>query len=86
MSPQTPLDPEDQIKIESWFYVMNLLEHYRALTFEPMYQHAAKLLAPRRLKESRLRKIEIIVRRHNELVSKWENALGPNWRDYLEQD
>jgi hypothetical protein len=38
MSAQAPLDPEDQIKIDSWFYVMNLLEHYRALTFDPAYQ------------------------------------------------
>jgi hypothetical protein len=32
----TPLDEEDQAKLDTWFSVMNLLEHYRALSFEPM--------------------------------------------------
>jgi hypothetical protein len=39
------LDEEDQVKLDTWFQVMLLLEHYRAVTFEPMYARGRRLLA-----------------------------------------
>jgi hypothetical protein len=80
------LDDDDRVKLETWYYVMNLLEHYRALTFEPAYQRGSKSLASAHDRELRANKIEIIQNRHNQLIDRWKKALGPQWRDSLEQD
>jgi hypothetical protein len=80
------LEDEDRVKLETWFYTMNLLEHYRALAFEPMYQRGLRFWSSAEDKELRANKIEIIRKNHNKLIDKWEKALGPSWRDVLEQD
>jgi hypothetical protein len=80
------LDEEDQVKLDTWFQVMLLLEHYRAVTFEPMYARGRRLLASTEDRENLANKLEIIRKRHLQLHQRWEKALGPNWRNALEQD
>jgi hypothetical protein len=81
-----PLDEEDQAKLDTWFSVMNLLEHYRALSFEPMYQRGLRLFASDVDRVNRAVKLDIIRKNHLKLVDRWEKRLGRNWRDKLEQD
>jgi hypothetical protein len=76
---------EDRAKLDNWYYVMNLLEQYRYLTFEPMYQRGLKLLASWEDKESRANKVKLIAAAHDRLVNRFELALGPRWREALEQ-
>jgi hypothetical protein len=80
------LDAEDQIKLDTWFQVMLLLEHYRAVTFEPMYARGRRTLASAEDREILSDKLAIIRKRHLQLQERWEKALGPNWRHALEQD
>jgi hypothetical protein len=54
------LDNDDRVKLETWYYVMNLLEHYDDLTFKPMYQRGVNLFATQEEKERRALKIEVI--------------------------
>jgi hypothetical protein len=54
------LDAEDQIKLDTWFQVMLLLEHYRAVTFEPMYARGRRKLASAEDREILSDKLEII--------------------------
>jgi hypothetical protein len=80
------LDDEDRVKLDTWYYVMNLLEHYRAVTFDPMYQRGSKFLASARDRENLASKLEIIRKNHLKLHKRWEDELGPKWRHALEQD
>ena len=80
------LDEEDRVKLDTWFQVMLLLEHYRAVTFEPMYTRGRRLLASTEDRQGLADKLEIIRKRHLQLQERWKKALGPNWRDALEQD
>jgi hypothetical protein len=80
------LDEEDRIKLDTWFQVMALLEHYRGVTFEPMYARGRRMLASAEDKQILAAKLEIIRKRQVQLQERWEKALGPNWRDALEQD
>lgn len=80
------LDDEDRVKLETWYSVMNLLEHYRAVTFEPVYRRGSKFFASNREKEILANKLEIIRKNHLKLNERWKAELGPRWRDSLEQD
>ena len=80
------LHSEDRAKLDNWYYVMNLLEDYRYLTFEPMYQRGLKLLASWEDKELRANKVKHIAAAHDRLRERFELALGPRWREALEQD
>jgi hypothetical protein len=80
------LDEEDRVKLETWCYVMNLLEHYRSVTFEPMYQRGSKFLASSGDKEMLANKLDIVRKNHIKLHQRWQEALGPDWRGALEQD
>jgi hypothetical protein len=76
---------DDQVKLQTRHHVMGLLEHYEDLTFKPLYQRALKLFASREEKEWRALKIEVIETSRARLVKKWEDALGPKWRDDILQ-
>jgi hypothetical protein len=55
------LDAEDQIKLDTWFQVMLLLEHYRAVTFEPMYARGRRTLASAEDREILSDKLESVI-------------------------
>lgn len=79
------IDPEDRIKIDTWYHLTNLLDEYHMLAFDPMYQRALGFFASAREKEMRKNKLEALLTSRARLVSKWEAALGPKWRDALIQ-
>ena len=80
------LDDEDRVKLETWFQVISLLEHYRAVTFEPMYRRGSRFLASAHEREMLTNKLEIIRKNHLKLHQLWEMSLGEHWRNALEQD
>ena len=45
MNRQT-LEPEDRIKLETWYHLTRLLDDYHMLVFDPLYQGGLKLFAP----------------------------------------
>jgi hypothetical protein len=77
------LDDDDRVKLETWYSLMTLLEHYEDLTFKPVYQRALGLFATREEKERRALKVEVIEASRTRLMKKWEDALGSKWRDHL---
>jgi hypothetical protein len=79
------LDDDDRVKLETWYSLMTLLEHYEDLTFKPVYQRGLGLFATREEKERRALKIEVIETSRTRLMRKWEEMLGSKWRDYLIQ-
>ena len=79
------MDDEDRIKIETWYTVIRLLDHYNDLTFDPMYQRGLKWTASAHDKEVRALKIAVIDEVRSKLFARWEKALGPKWRDALVQ-
>jgi hypothetical protein len=79
------LEPEDRVKLATWYHVTNLLADYNLLAFDPMYQRGLKLFASARDKELRENKLKALSISRHRLVAKWEKELGPNWRDALMQ-
>jgi hypothetical protein len=55
------LNEEDRIKLDTWYYVTNLLDLYHELAFEPMYQRGLKWLAS--AEDKKLREDKISARR-----------------------
>lgn len=70
------LDPEDKIKLDTWYHLTTLLDDYHLLAFEPVYQ---------RDRERREEKMRAVLVSRDRLVAKWQTALGPKWRDALLQ-
>jgi hypothetical protein len=79
------IDPEDRVKLDTWYQLTNLLDEYHLLAFDPMYQRSPGLFASARDKEVRENKLKAVLIGRERLVSRWEKALGPKWRDALIQ-
>ena len=87
MNDRGGLDPEDRVKLATWYHVTNLLDEYHMLAFDPMYQRGLGWFASRRDKEMRKNKLKALLISRDRLVAKWEKELGPKWRDdLLQQD
>jgi hypothetical protein len=87
MTASGELDPEDQVKLETWFHLTTLLDDYHLLAFDPMYQRGLKLFASKEHRQMRDNKLNSLLTSRARLVAKWEAALGPKWRDdLLQQD
>jgi hypothetical protein len=87
MSGMGALDPEDRTKIETWSLVMQLLRHYRDITYWPEYQLPTGLVLPSDLRNARARrgeKLASIGRHEKKLEAKWEAALGIHWQAILD--
>jgi hypothetical protein len=80
------LHNDERVKLETWGSVMILLEDYRALTFEPMYQRGLKPFASFEDRHMRGDKIELARKRHNALINRWEQELGRYWRKAIDPD
>ena len=85
MSARDELDPDDRVKLATWYRLTTLLDDYHLLAFDPMYQRGLKLFASKRDREMRDNKLKALLSSHARLVAKWEKALGPKWRDDLIQ-
>ena len=79
--------PEDRAKIDTWFDVIRLVQHYRDIAFDPLYQPPKGFAfvskdhtAVRDRKLARIREYEV------RLAEKWKLALGPDWASSLEPD
>ncbi|MBH5372818.1 hypothetical protein [Bradyrhizobium glycinis] len=70
------LDPQDQIKLDTWYHLTTLLDDYHLLAFDPIYQ---------RDQERREEKRRAVMASRDRLVARWQAALGPKWRDALLQ-
>jgi hypothetical protein len=82
------LDPEDRIKLETWYEVAHLLRQYRELAFLLMYQPRVGILfgVPKDFAERRDHKREMIAHYENKLVAKWKAALGEYWESEFNPD
>jgi hypothetical protein len=85
MNDREELDPEDRVKLATWYHVTNLLHDFNLLAFDPMYQRGLGLFASARDKEMRRNKLKALQISRDRLVAKWEKELGPKWRDALMQ-
>ena len=79
------LDPEDQVKIDTWYHLTTLLEEYHLLAFGPTYQSGLKLFASKYDRETRELKLQALQASRERLFAKWEKALGPKWPEALIQ-
>jgi 5'(3')-deoxyribonucleotidase len=73
----------DLVKLKTWYHLHNLTDHYRDLTFRPMYQRGLKWMASRHDVEVRTLKIKVIEQNEDKLQARWAKELGPHWRDYV---
>jgi hypothetical protein len=85
MSDREKLDPEDRVKLDTWFHVTTLLDDYHLLAFDPMYQRGLKLFASAQDREMRENKLKALLGSRARLIAKWEKELGPKRRDTLVQ-
>jgi hypothetical protein len=85
MSPRDELDPDDRVKLATWYHLTMLLDDYYSFAYHPMYQRGLKVFASAEDKEIRRDKLKALLTSHKRLVAKWEKELGKNWRDALFQ-
>jgi hypothetical protein len=74
------LHETDRVKLESWMRVMDLVQHYSELVFDPIYKNGNKFFAPAHSKEIYENKTKLINAIHNGLIDAWDEKLGKNWR------
>ncbi|QQN63007.1 hypothetical protein JIR23_26245 [Bradyrhizobium diazoefficiens] len=79
------LEPEDRVKLATWYHLTTLLDDYHLLAFDPMYQRGLKPFASAEDREMREGKLKALLSSRARLVAKWEKELGPKWRDALLQ-
>jgi hypothetical protein len=80
------IDPVDRVKLNTWYTAMMLLDHYRSLAREPMYQRGLRWFASAYDREVRATKLAAIAACEKRLFDRWQAALGPRWRDWLIQN
>ena len=68
----------DTIKLDTWYKLTYLLEHYRKVTFDREYLAGRSLFPSKPQKELLQRKLDYIIEKHNELLEIWKKELGPN--------
>lgn len=79
------VDAEDRVKLATWYHLTTLLDDYHLLAFDPLYQRGLKPFASKQDREIRENKLKAVLTSRDRLVTKWEKALGPNWRNALLQ-
>jgi hypothetical protein len=64
------LDPEDRIKLDTWYHLTTLLDDYHLLAFDAMYQRGLKLFASKQDREMRDDKLKSLMTSRARLVAK----------------
>ena len=83
-SQRSGVDEVDQIKIDTWYQLINLLMQYRDLALLPEYGERSGLFSSHN--QARERKLKTIRNLEHKLFSLWERELGSNWQVHFYPD